>query len=119
SASRGKAQSSSSITTPSSAAMAGSISSSRGTTGVGTVLASAAAATAGLLALPVYEIYKVGARPHWLPGPDLLAHVDLPVAVIPHYDNAEGGTHDTRYCYLGERRLSQLERQLPEEAAVL
>src|SRR5690606_30141052 len=46
-------------------------------------------------------------------------HVDLPVAVIPHYDNAEGGTHDTRYCYLGERRLSQLERQLPEEAAVL
>ncbi|HTA09947.1 MAG TPA: hypothetical protein VK836_15620, partial [Streptosporangiaceae bacterium] len=68
-----------------------------------TVLASAAAATAGLAAVPVYEIYKVGAPPHWLPGLDLLAAADLRVALIPHYDNAEGGTHDTRYCYLGER----------------
>ena len=23
----------------------------------------------------------------------------------PHYDNAEGGNHDTRFCYIGERRL--------------
>ncbi len=43
----------------------------------------------------------------------------LKVAVIPHYDNAEGGTHDTRFCYLGERRLTVLERDLPEDAAVL
>ncbi|MGN6676334.1 MAG: CysS/YqeB C-terminal domain-containing protein, partial [Streptosporangiaceae bacterium] len=41
------------------------------------------------------------------------------VAVIPHYDNAEGGTHDTRFCYLGERRLAVLERELPDDAAVL
>jgi hypothetical protein len=78
-----------------------------------TVLASAAAATAGLLALPVYEIYKVGAAPRWLEGLDLLGILGLPVAVIPHYDNAEGGTHDTRYCYLGERRLRLLERHMP------
>lgn len=84
-----------------------------------TVLASAAAATAGLAALPVYEIYKVGDTPHWLEGLDLLNGLDLPVAVIPHYDNAEGGTHDTRYCYLGERRLSPLEHDLPKDAAVL
>jgi cyanophycinase-like exopeptidase len=84
-----------------------------------TVLASAAAATAGLAAVPVYEIYKVGAAPHWLAGLDLLATAGLRVAVIPHYDNAEGGTHDTRYCYLGERRLAVMERELPADAAVL
>jgi hypothetical protein len=84
-----------------------------------TVLASAAAATAGLAAVPVYEIYKVGAPPHWLPGLDLLAAAGLRVALIPHYDNAEGGTHDTRYCYLGERRLTVMERALPADAAVL
>src|SRR5262249_60019207 len=43
----------------------------------------------------------------------------LPAVVIPHYNNAEGGTHDTRYCYHGEQRLSALERQLPDEAFVL
>ena len=37
----------------------------------------------------------------------------------PHFDNAEGGTHDTRFCYLGEKRLRILEEQLPEEAWVL
>jgi cyanophycinase-like exopeptidase len=84
-----------------------------------TVLASAAAATAGLLALPVYEIYKVGAAPRWLDGLDLLSILGLSVAVIPHYDNAEGGTHDTRYCYLGERRLRLLERHMPADSAVL
>jgi cyanophycinase-like exopeptidase len=84
-----------------------------------TVLASAAAATAGLAAVPVYEIYKVGAAPYWLDGLDLMAAAGLRVAVIPHYDNAEGGTHDTRYCYLGERRLAAMERELPADAAVL
>jgi len=84
-----------------------------------TVIASAAAAAMGFVALPVYEIYKVGADPHWLEGLDLLGMLGLKVAVIPHYDNAEGGTHDTRFCYLGERRLSVLERELPPDAAVL
>ena len=84
-----------------------------------TVIASAAAAAMGLLAVPVYEIYKVGADPHWLDGLDLLGVLGLKVAVIPHYDNAEGGTHDTRFCYLGDRRLAVLERMLPADAAVL
>ncbi len=89
-------------------------------TGTGvTILASAAAATAGIAAVPVYELYKVGAAPFWLDGLDLLAALGLRVAVIPHYDNAEGGTHDTRYCYLGERRLAAMERDLPADAAVL
>ncbi|MFI6318254.1 hypothetical protein ACIBG8_12080 [Nonomuraea sp. NPDC050556] len=84
-----------------------------------TVLASAAACTAGLATVPVYEIYKVGAEPHWREGLDLLGVLGLRVVVIPHYDNAEGGTHDTRFCYLGERRLARMEEELPPDAAVL
>jgi cyanophycinase-like exopeptidase len=84
------------------------------------VFASAAALTLGSHTVPVYEIYKAGADPHWAPGMDLVASVTgMPAVVIPHYDNAEGGHHDTRYCYLGERRLSRLERELPDEAFVL
>jgi len=84
-----------------------------------TVLASAAAATAGRFTLPVYEIYKAGGAPRWTAGLDLLGPLGLTVAVIPHYDNAEGGRYDTRHCYLGERRLAGMERELPEDAAVL
>jgi cyanophycinase-like exopeptidase len=90
-------------------------------TGGGVVLfASAAALTLGSHTVPVYEIYKAGYDPHWTPGLDLVnAVTGLPAVVIPHYDNAEGGHHDTRYCYLGEQRLSTMERELPEETFVL
>ena len=84
-----------------------------------TVLASAAAATAGQFTVPVYEIYKAGGAPRWLPGLDLLGTLGLNVALIPHYDNAEGGRYDTRHCYLGMRRLAAMERELPADAAVL
>jgi len=84
-----------------------------------TVMASAAAATAGRFTLPVYEIYKAGGAPRWLDGLDLLGPLGLTVALIPHYDNAEGGRYDTRHCYLGERRLAVMERDLPADAAVL
>jgi hypothetical protein len=84
-----------------------------------TVLASAAAATAGRFTLPVYEIYKAGGAPRWLDGLDLLGPFGLTVALIPHYDNAEGGRYDTRHCYLGERRLAVMERELGDDAAVL
>jgi hypothetical protein len=81
--------------------------------------ASAAALTLGSATVPVYEVYKVGEDPHWLEGLDLLEPLGLPVALIPHYDNAEGQTHDTRYCYLGEERLSLMEAELDEETFVL
>jgi len=81
--------------------------------------ASAAALTLGRFTVPVYEIYKVGFEPHWLDGLDVLAEAQLNVAVIPHYDNAEGGHHDTRFCYLGERRLAQMEEMLPEDTHVI
>jgi cyanophycinase-like exopeptidase len=82
-------------------------------------MASAAALTLGRFTIPVYEIYKVGEQPRWLEGLDLLGPLGLPVAVVPHYDNAEGGNHDTRFCYLGERRLRMLEAELPAEVFVL
>src|ERR1700726_1516702 len=81
--------------------------------------ASAAACGLGVFSLPVYEIYKVGEAPHWLDGFDLLSDVGLRVALIPHYNNAEGGTHDTRFCYMGERRLRILEDMLPEGVDIL
>ncbi|MDQ4092641.1 MAG: hypothetical protein M3143_04290 [Actinomycetota bacterium] len=89
-------------------------------TGGGCVaFSSAAAATLGTATVPVYEIYKVGAAPFWVKGMNLLAQIGLRVAVIPHYDNAEGGTHDTRFCYLGERRLRLLESMLDTDTIVL
>ncbi|HXV93455.1 MAG TPA: hypothetical protein VD813_09170 [Pseudonocardia sp.] len=87
----------------------------------GTVtFASAAALTVGVATVPVYEIYKSGAEPEWVTGTNLLQRLTgLCAAVIPHYDNTEGGTHSTRYCYLGERRLRYLEGLLPEGAHVI
>jgi hypothetical protein len=82
-------------------------------------MASAAALTLGRLTIPVYEIYKVGEEPRWLEGLDLLTPLGLPVAVVPHYDNAEGGNHDTRFCYIGERRLEVLEAGLPGDVFIL
>jgi len=82
-------------------------------------LASAAAVGIGMFALPVYEVYKVGEEPRWLEGLDLISATGLRAAVIPHYNNAEGGTHDTRYCYMGERRLRVLEALLPEGVDIL
>lgn len=79
----------------------------------GTVtFASAAALTLGRRTIPVYEIYKVGEPPHWLDGLDIMSGVGLPCVVVPHWNNAEGGNHDTSRCYIGERRLSLLEPEL-------
>jgi len=88
-------------------------------TGGCVTFASAAACTLGPYALPVYEIYKVGDRVRWLEGLNLTGEVGLPAVVVPHFNNAEGGNHDTRYCYMGERRLSVLESMLPPEVFIL
>ena len=83
------------------------------------VAASAAALTTGRLTLPVYEIYKVGQPPHWIDGMDLLGHFGMNLAVFPHWNNAEGGNHDTRYCFMGEPRLLELEAMLPSSTRIL
>jgi len=81
--------------------------------------ASAAALTLGRFTLPVYEIYKVGEEVHWVEGLNLLGKFGLDIVVIPHWNNAEGGTHDTRFCWMGEPRLLQLEALLPPEISIL
>jgi len=88
-------------------------------TGGVVTFASAAALTVGSHTVPVYEIYKVGEEPRWEQGLDLLGGLGIRAAVVPHWDNAEGGHHDTRFCYLGERRLVRLENELPAGHYVL
>jgi cyanophycinase-like exopeptidase len=83
------------------------------------VAASAAALTMGRFTLPVYEIYKVGQNIHWIDGLDVLTPFGLNLVVIPHWNNAEGGTHDTRFCFMGEPRFQQLEKLLPDDAMIL
>jgi hypothetical protein len=82
------------------------------------VAASAAALTVGRFTLPVYEIYKVGQDPHWATGVDILGNFGFNLVVIPHWNNAEGGNHDTRFCFMGAPRFRRLEALLPENQSV-
>ena len=82
------------------------------------VAASAAALTVGRFTLPVYEIYKVGERLHWVEGMNILGRFGFNLVVIPHWNNAEGGTHDTRFCFMGESRFRGLQALLPEETSI-
>jgi peptidase E len=82
------------------------------------VAASAAALTVGRFTLPVYEVYKVGSDLHWVEGMNTLGHFGFDMVVVPHWNNAEGGTHDTRFCYMGEPRFKALESLLPEDIAI-
>jgi hypothetical protein len=50
---------------------------------------------------------------------DILGHFGLNLVVVPHWNNAEGGNHDTRYCFMGQSRLAQLETLLPESTPIL
>ncbi|MBJ7504572.1 MAG: hypothetical protein JHC86_02175 [Ilumatobacteraceae bacterium] len=81
--------------------------------------ASAAALTLGCHTVPVYEIYKAGLDPFWLDGLNVLSDIGISATVIPHFDNAEGGNHDTRFCYLGELRLRLLETHLHADEFII
>jgi len=86
----------------------------------GTVcFSSAAVLTLGAFTAPIYEIYKAGSSLYWLEGLDLLKLLGLNCVVIPHFDNAEGGNYDTSACYLGLKRLVDLEDMLPPGTATL
>lgn len=88
--------------------------------GASLFLASAAAVAAGTFALPVYEIYKVGEDPHWTSGLGLFEPYGLSLAVVPHWDNSDGGEAvDTSRCYVGADRFDALVSLLPGDAAVL
>lgn len=89
-------------------------------TGATLIASSAAAAAIGELTIPVYEIYKAGLPAHWLSGINLLGSMlGLRVAIVPHWNNAEGATHDTSRCFVGDVKLRELERSLPAGVAVL
>lgn len=83
------------------------------------VFASAAAIGIGCCSLPVYEIYKAGDEVDWIDGLDMLGLFGLKLAIVPHWNNAEGGTFDTRFCFMGEPRLKILETRLPFDVVIL
>ena len=84
------------------------------------VFASAGALAVGSFTIPIYEIYRVGHEPYWLDGLNLLErHTGMRASIIPHFDNTEGANHDTRYCYMGERRLQILEKLLPDDNFII
>jgi hypothetical protein len=84
--------------------------------GAALVLASAATIAASQLALPVYELYKVGEELHWSPGLDLLGPYGLSLVFVPHWDNAEGGAElDTSRCFMGRARFDRLRELLPAD----
>ena len=83
-------------------------------------LASAATVAVGTCALPVYEIYKVGDDLHWKDGLRLLEPYGLALAVVPHWDNTDGGAAlDTSRCFMGEARFADLQALLPAEVVVV
>ena len=88
--------------------------------GASLVLASAAVIAMGAYALPVYEIYKAGADLHWVPGLDLLGAYGLPLVLVPHWNNQEGGARlDTSRCFMGQERFERLLQLLPDTVTVL
>ena len=88
--------------------------------GAALILASAATIAAGELALPVYEIYKVGEDLHWSPGLNLFGAFGLRLVLISHWDNTEGGADlDTSRGFLGRSRFSELRGMLPPQIRVV
>jgi cyanophycinase-like exopeptidase len=88
--------------------------------GARVVTASAATIAMGALALPVYEIYKVGSELHWQPGLNFFAPYGLNLVFVPHWNNTEGGEDlDTSRCYMGRERYAQLLALLPPELTVV
>lgn len=76
-------------------------------------LSSSATLAFSAQTMPVYEIYKVGADLHWQPGLDFLGGYGLPLVIIPHWDNHDGGYElDTSRCYLGRERFGRLREML-------
>jgi cyanophycinase-like exopeptidase len=88
--------------------------------GASIALASAAAIASGHLLLPVYEIYKAGEDLHWREGLDLFGCYSLRLAVMPHWNNTDGGAElDTGRCFMGEARFTALKALLPPDTDIL
>jgi cyanophycinase-like exopeptidase len=83
-------------------------------------MASAAALAISAKVIPVYEVFKVGDDPHWVDGLDLLSPYGMKLAIVPHWNNAEGGDElDTSRCFMGQARMEELRQQLPASTRIL
>ena len=83
-------------------------------------LASAATLAAGAKTLPVYEIFKAGLDLYWADGLNIFGLFGLELAIVPHWNNREGGAHlDTSRCFMGQQRFQQLRVRLPASTVVL
>jgi len=88
--------------------------------GAALVLSSAATLAFGRKTIPVYEIYKVGEDLHWVDGLNLFGMYGLPLSVVPHWNNNDGGDDlDTSRCYIGEERFYALYDRLPKDEIFL
>ena len=88
--------------------------------GAALVTASAATIALGAWALPVYEIYKVGADLHWQAGLNFFAPYGLNLVLVPHWNNQEGGAElDTSHCFVGTERFARLREQLPDDVTIV
>lgn len=88
--------------------------------GAGLAFASAATIAIGRFALPVYEIYKAGHDPFWSDGLDLLGPFGLSLAIVPHWNNNDGGTElDTSRCFMGRERFEAMAAGLPAGTAIV
>jgi len=88
----------------------------------GAVLCFASAATlaVGAKVLPVYEIFKAGSDLYWADGLDVFGAFGLELAIVPHWNNTDGGVHlDTSRCFMGQHRLDQLRQLLPASTVLL
>lgn len=84
------------------------------------VFASAAVVAISTFALPVYEIYKVGADLYWNQGLDFFNLYGLRLALIPHWNNQDGGKElDTSRCFMGQSRFVELLQGLPADLTVI
>lgn len=88
--------------------------------GAALALASAATIAAGRYALPVYEIYKAGYDPYWSDGLDLFGPFGLSLAIVPHWNNNDGGTElDTSHCFMGRERFEAMAADLPTATTIV
>jgi cyanophycinase-like exopeptidase len=88
--------------------------------GAALYLASAASIALGVCSLPVYEIFKAGEVPRWVAGLDLFGPLGLRLAIVPHWNNTEGGDEvDTSHCFVGRERFECLLSALPPDVVTL
>lgn len=88
--------------------------------GATVMLSSSAVLAASAYTMPVYEIYKVGEDLHWKEGLSFFELLGLPLVVIPHWNNTDGGDElDTSRCYVGRPRFDTLRTMLPPGQTIL